>query len=79
MYVARWTPGVLLFATAGAAISVALGGPGLEPQQDSLDRVTADATAMIKEGRETFRFETFGDEQVWTDLLHLNEVHDGHA
>jgi hypothetical protein len=26
-----------------------------------------------------FRFETFGDEQEWTDLLHLNEVHDGHA
>jgi hypothetical protein len=21
-----------------------------------------------------FRFETFGDEQVWTDALHLNEV-----
>jgi len=74
MYVARWTPGVLLFATAGAAISVALGGPGLEPQQDSLDRVTADATAMIKEGRETFRFETFGDEDFWGGELGLHKA-----
>jgi hypothetical protein len=28
----------------------------------------------IAEGQRIFRFETFGDEQLWTDTLHLNEV-----
>jgi mono/diheme cytochrome c family protein len=26
------------------------------------------------EGKQTFRFETFGDEKFWTDTLHMNEV-----
>jgi len=30
--------------------------------------------ALVGEGQRVFRFETFGDEQVWTDKLHLNEV-----
>jgi hypothetical protein len=28
----------------------------------------------VAEGQRIFRFETFGDEQLWTDTLHLNEV-----
>ena len=28
----------------------------------------------IAEGRETFRFDTFGDEQLWTDKLRMHEV-----
>jgi mono/diheme cytochrome c family protein len=31
-------------------------------------------TAQIDEGRKIFRFDTFGDEQVWTDKLRLHEV-----
>ena len=30
--------------------------------------------AQIAEGRKVFRFDTFGDEQVWTDKLRLHEV-----
>lgn len=30
--------------------------------------------ALITEGQRIFRFDTFGDEQVWTDKLRLNEV-----
>ena len=30
--------------------------------------------ALVAEGQRVFRFETFGDEQVWTDKLRLNEV-----
>jgi len=30
--------------------------------------------ALVAEGQRVFRFETFGDEQVWTDTLHLNEI-----
>ena len=28
----------------------------------------------IKEGREIFRYDTFGDEQLWTDVLRMHEV-----
>jgi mono/diheme cytochrome c family protein len=30
--------------------------------------------ALVAEGQRVFRFDTFGDEQVWTDKLRLNEV-----
>jgi cytochrome c5 len=39
-----------------------------------------DATASAqsgegsREGREIFRFDTFGDDQFWTDTLHLNQI-----
>jgi len=32
------------------------------------------STSLIAEGRQIFRFDTFGDEQVWTDKLRLHEV-----
>jgi cytochrome c2 len=32
------------------------------------------AAALVAEGKETFRFETFGDEQLWTDTLRLHQV-----
>jgi len=41
---------------------------------DKDDAVTANASKMIEEGRETFRFETFGDEAFWTDALQLNKA-----
>src|SRR5262245_8977970 len=30
--------------------------------------------ARIDEGKQTFRFDTFGDEAQWTDRLRMNEV-----
>jgi cytochrome c5 len=35
--------------------------------------------AVVAEGQRVFRFDTFGDEQVWTDTLHLNEVVEKHV
>lgn len=32
------------------------------------------STQTIANGRQILRFETFGDEQFWTDTLHLNDV-----
>jgi len=43
--------------------------PTAEPQA----RQESSATE-IAEGQRIFRFETFGDEQLWTDKLRLNEV-----
>ncbi|HXS52323.1 MAG TPA: c-type cytochrome [Usitatibacter sp.] len=30
--------------------------------------------AAVEQGKQTFRFDTFGDETFWTDTLHMNEV-----
>ena len=32
------------------------------------------STALVAEGQRIFRFDTFGDEQMWTDTLRLHEV-----
>jgi len=49
------------------------------PTGDAEDRVFADAADMIKEGRQTFRFDTFGDEVYWGGELHLHEAIAGQA
>lgn len=35
--------------------------PSLDPQ-------------LVQQGQQVFRFETFGDESFWTDVLKMNEV-----
>ncbi len=35
------------------------------------------ATQMLRQGRETFRFDTFGDEAFWGDTLHLHQAIEG--
>jgi hypothetical protein len=36
--------------------------------------VESDALQMIKEGRQTFRYDTFGDEEFWGDTLQLHRA-----
>jgi hypothetical protein len=36
------------------------------------DQVKTDSAALIDEGRETFRHETYGDEAFWSNTIHLN-------
>ena len=40
----------------------------------SEDPISANANKMLEEGKQTFRFETFGDEAYWTDALQLNKA-----
>ena len=40
----------------------------------SADNRDSPSSQTIANGRQIFRFETFGDEQFWTDTLHLNDV-----
>ncbi|MBC8172683.1 MAG: hypothetical protein H7X71_02155, partial [Chitinophagales bacterium] len=42
--------------------------------KESEDPVSANARQMLEEGKQTFRFETFGDETYWTDALQLNKA-----
>ena len=70
----------LVFVTLTA---LALGGcgttktpeEGTQPTAAAAPPVTEqDSPALIAEGQKIFRFDTFGDEQVWTDTLRLHEV-----
>jgi cytochrome c5 len=38
------------------------------------DTTDANAQQMLKEGKETFRFDTFGDEAFWSDALQLHRA-----
>lgn len=35
---------------------------------------TVPDTALLEQGKQIFRFDTFGDETRWTDTLHMNDV-----
>ena len=54
--------------SAGSAATA----PGKTAADD--DPIAANAQRMLAEGKQTFRFETFGDEAYWTDALHLNKA-----
>jgi hypothetical protein len=41
------------------------------------DATTDNANKMLEEGKQTFRYETFGDEVYWTDALQLNKAVSG--
>ena len=47
--------------------------------RDHRDPVVRDAARMIEEGRRTFRFDTFGDEDFWGGTLRLHEAIEGSA
>ena len=54
-----------------AAVTMMTAALGL-PACDSDSQV--DDPVAIEEGKQIFRFDTFGDERFWTDTLRLNEV-----
>jgi mono/diheme cytochrome c family protein len=58
----------LQFATLGTAVAVvgACGG--------SSDDSAAEQAALIAQGKQIFRYDTFGDEVQWTDTLRMHEV-----
>ena len=67
-------------ALAAAALLGGCSTGATTPEGTRAAAPTAQATekpataALIAEGQKIFRFDTFGDEQVWTDKLRLHEV-----
>lgn len=53
---------------ANPASPDAKGGPALAVSSGAID------LAMIETGKQIFRFDTFGDETLWTDTLRMHEV-----
>ena len=41
--------------------------------------ISSNVNAMIEEGRQTFRYDTFGDEGFWSDALKLHQAIAGAA
>src|SRR3712207_845121 len=71
--VARVSYYLTLAWLAAAAVAITLvtscdGDRPTEPRERALD------PALVAEGKEIFRFDTFGDEQFWTDTLRMHEV-----
>lgn len=78
----RWgmTSRVIIVAIAGAAAAVAaLSAPDTGRNATvGNDRAINDTSArLLKQGREVFRFETFGDEAWWTDTIQLHRAIEG--
>jgi cytochrome c5 len=82
---ARRPPGIgmaalaFLALTAGASIGAcgtAKTTPEPAPPPAAANPPVAEETspALVSEGQRVFRFETFGDEKLWTDTLRLHEV-----
>jgi hypothetical protein len=61
---------------------IRLAGPVLSadsPKTDFNDEIARHAKEMLEEGKQTFRFDTFGDEAFWSDKLLLHEAIAGKA
>ena len=58
--------------TPVAAHTPAFGHEDSRPSSKDNDR--PDKNRRIKDGRQIFRYDTFGDEQLWTDVLRMHEV-----
>jgi len=56
--------GLTVVAAAACALAAGCGGSSSTPDQ----------TALVEQGRQIFRFDTFGDEAFWTDQLRMHEV-----
>src|SRR5688572_14260227 len=60
--------GFTLVLAAAAAVFALLSCNNAGPELPELDPV------LVAEGKEIFRYDTFGDEQYWTDTLRMHEV-----
>jgi hypothetical protein len=55
-------------------VCVSLGWLCMLLSQGSTSAVAADAEDRVEKGQQVFRYDTFGDEQNWTDRLKMHEV-----
>jgi hypothetical protein len=70
-------PGLVPRANAQAVVSEK--NDAVEPVASHPKQPEVDALQSIDKGRQTFRFDTFGDEAFWTGALHLDDAIAGAA
>jgi len=73
------SPSASSAGTAEAEAPVGSPDASSRPSGTSVDPVVESARAMIDEGRKTFRFDTFGDEEFWGATLKLHTAIAGQA
>lgn len=61
----------LVVCVVAAALS---GCTNKKTSSSGTENALTEAVSSAADGQNTFRFDTFGDEQFWTDTLHMNEV-----
>ena len=66
---------LLVVATAAPFLTMGLRALGDEDE----DSVAQNEERLIQEGRQTFRYDTFGDEAFWGDTLKLHQGIEGSA
>lgn len=66
---------VIKAATITYVIGIALALSGLVPASRAVVQAaqSQDSNSPEKQGQNTFRFDTFGDEQLWTDVLQMQD------
>src|SRR5579864_9389742 len=77
----KWTRGVSMALAVIAIVVLAavnVGGAALPGGKAGGD-VARNATRMLEEGRQIFRYESFGDEAFWSDALLLDKAIAGAA
>ena len=62
---------LLITGTVGAAVALATACGG---DSDNNTEAGPDQAALVAQGKDIFRFDTFGDETQWTDTLRMHEV-----
>ena len=78
----QWPAGLVTNHSIGWALllgtGITLGACGTKSPEptdsDPLATVAADRSEGFRDGRQIFRFDTYGDEQFWTDTLGLNKI-----
>jgi cytochrome c5 len=70
---------VLFYVGVWARAQSSRGGSmGSSQKADAFDsRINSNAQQMMEQGKEIFRFDTFGDEAFWTDKLQLHKAIEG--
>jgi hypothetical protein len=65
---------LMAFATTLFVLAIGFAVSQTTISSHQLDRAQARQPRDARDGREIFRFDTFGDEQLWTDVLRMHEV-----
>jgi len=65
--------GMVAVGFAGTALTVLAQKPGHSPGAN------AKPADLVAQGKGIFRFDTFGDERLWTDQLRMHEVVEQHV
>src|SRR6266536_2102846 len=68
---------LLLLVVVGVLFKLSGPSSAQTSRQQQASVSTADATALLTEGQQTFRFDTFGDQAFWGDTLQLHKAIEG--